>query len=619
MTDPYHWLRDRTNPAVRQHLESENARTSRVMQPTEALQQVLYAEMLGRIKQTDLSVPVRRGDFMYYTRTEEGRQYPWMCRRKGNMDAPEEVLLDLNALSEGHVFLGLGAYEVSDDGGWLAFSLDTTGYRNYTLHVKNLATGRMLDETIERIGTVAWAADNRTLFYTTEEDVSKRSYRLWRHIVGAGTSELLYDEGDERFDVTVGRSADKTLILLASAAKTSTEFRYLHAGDPRGRFALVLPREPKHEYDVEHYEGRFYIRTNRDAQNFRIVTAPVADPSEAQWAPFIDHNPAIKIEGLTCFARHLVVSEKQGGLDHLRIIDMASGDSHRLETDEDDRTVALGNNPEFDTSVVRYTGESMVSPPSVYAYDMTTRARTLLKQQPVLGGYDPSKYEGRRIWIDARDGVKVPISLVYRKGTAMDGTAPLLMYGYGAYGISLGPTFNSNRLSLLDRGSIYAIAYVRGGGELGEDWREQGRMMRKMNTFTDFIDCAEHLVRARYTSTDRLIIHGGSAGGLLVGAVANMRPDLFKAIVAQVPFLDVVNTMLDASLPLTTGEYLEWGNPQEPAVREYMLRYSPYDNVRAQAYPAMLVHVSLNDSQVPYWEGAKFVARLRDVKTDENP
>jgi len=619
MTDPYFWLREKTNPEVTRHLEAENAHTERVMAPFTRLQAALYQEMLGRIKQTDLGVPTRRGEYLYYSRTEEGRQYPYMCRRKGIMDAPEEILLDLNALAAGHQFLGLGSYQVSDDGQWLAYSVDTTGYREYTLQVRDLVTGRTLEERVERTGAVVWAADNATLFYTTEDAVSKRSDTLWRHVVGTDRHDRLFEETDERFDLSAGRSHDKQLIFVASGAKTSTEFRYLPAGQPAGEFAIILPRRPDHEYDVEHYHGRFYIRTNRHAKNFRVVTAPVGDPSEANWTPFIDHDPAVKIDGLTFFAAHLVVSEKEGGLEHLRVIDMASGASHRLETGEADRTLALGANPEFDTAVLRFTCESMVTPPSVYDYDMTTRACTLLKQQPVLGGYESSRYEGVRVWATARDGTRVPMSLVYKKGVSRDGTAPMLLYGYGSYGISLSPTFSSNRLSLLDRGAVYACAYVRGGGELGEEWREQGRMMQKMNTFTDFIDCAAWLIDGRYTSADRLVIQGGSAGGLLVGAVANMRPDLFKAVVAQVPFLDVINSMLDASLPLTTGEYLEWGNPNEPAAREYLLRYSPYENVGRQAYPAMLVHVSLHDSQVPYWEGAKFVARLREMKTDDHP
>jgi oligopeptidase B len=485
--------------------------------------------------------------------------------------------------------------------------------------VKDLETGRTLAERIERTGSVVWAADNRTLFYTSEDPVSKRDDKLWRHTVGTETSALVFEEADERYDLTVGRSDDKQLIFLASVAKTSTEFRYLNATHPAGQFTVILPREPNHEYDIEHHSGRFFIRTNRGARNFRVVTAPVQNPSEEQWIPFIAPDPAIKIEGLTCFVHHIVVLERENGLDYLRVIELATGAQHRVETEEEDRTLTMGINAEFETDILRFTTESMVAPSSVFEYDMRSRARTLLKRHPVLGGYDPARYEGKRIWIDARDGVRVPVSLVYRKDTPRNGSAPLLLYGYGAYGISLGPSFSSNRLSLLDRGAVYAVAYVRGGGELGEEWREQGRMMRKMTSFTDFVDCADALVRLKYTSPDRLIIQGGSAGGLLVGAAANMRPDLFKAVVAQVPFLDVVNTMLDPSLPLTTGEYLEWGNPADPAVREYMLRYSPYENIRAQAYPAILVHVSLNDSQVPFWEGAKFVARLRDLKTDQNP
>jgi oligopeptidase B len=618
LKDNYFWLRQKTNPDVITYLEAENAYTEHAMQGTKRLQDTLYQEMLGRIKQTDLGVPARIGQYLYYSRTEEGKQYQYMCRRKGGMTAPEELLLDLNALAAGS-FLGLGAYEVSDDGKWLAYSTDITGYRQYALHVKDLETGRTLAENIERVGSVVWAADNKTLFYTTEDAVSKRSDRFWRHAVGGERSELLYEEKDELFDVGAGRSHDKKIVFLASEAKTSTEYQYLPAGEPNGRLTPVLRRRPGHEYDVEHYQGRFYIRTNLKAKNFRVVSAPTSDPSEKNWKPFIDHNPAVKVAGVTFFANRAVVSEKEGGLDHLRVIDMTTRASHRITTPEADYSLGAGANPEFDTDTLRFTYQSMVTPSSVYDYDMKARTRTLLKQQPVLGGYDPKQYEGRRVWSVSRDGTKVPVSLVFKKGVRFDGTAPMLLYGYGSYGISLSPTFSSNRLSLLDRGVIYAVAYVRGGGELGEDWREQGRMMQKMNTFTDFIDCAEFLVTHKYTAADRLVIQGGSAGGLLMGAVVNMRPDLFKAVVAQVPFVDVINTMLDASLPLTTSEYIEWGNPAEKDAFDYMMQYSPYDNVRAQPYPAMLVHVSLNDSQVPYWEGAKFVAKLRATKTDKNP
>jgi oligopeptidase B len=619
LEDDYFWLRDRANPEVIAHLEAENAHTEAVMAHTKGLQETLYAELLGRIKQTDLSVPVRIGEHVYYSRTEEGKQYPWMCRRRGSMEAPEEVLLDLNALAEGHPFLGIGAYTVSNDGNWLAYSTDTTGYRQYTLHVKDLRDGTILPERIERAGNVVWAGDDRTLFYTTEDEVSKRSDRFWRHVIGTGRTDLLFEETDELFDLVAGRSLDRKVIFVTSYAKTIREVRYLPADDPAGELKVVLPREEGHEYGVDHYEGRFYIRTNRAAKNFRVVSAPMDDPSEQNWTPFIEHDPAVNVESVTFFVDHAVVSEREGGLTHLRVIDMRAGASHRVSAAEADYAMGMGANPEFETGTLRFTYQSMITPASVYDYDMRTRARTLLKQQEVLGGYDPAQYEARRVWAEARDGAKVPISMVHRKGVALDGTAPLLLYAYGSYGVSLAPSFSSNRLSLLDRGAIYATAYVRGGGELGEDWREQGRMRQKWNTFHDFLDCAEYLAQQEYTSPDRLVIQGGSAGGLLIGVVVNERPGLFKAAVAQVPFVDIMNTMLDASLPLTTSEWIEWGNPNEKADFEYMLSYSPYDNVKAQAYPVMLIQASLHDSQVPYWEAAKWAAKLRELKTDDHP
>lgn len=619
LKDDYFWLREKSNPEVISYLEAENAYTDDVMKPIKGLQDRLYSEMLGRIKQTDLSVPSRIGSYYYYSRTEEGKQYPYRCRRKGSMAGAEEILLDLNKLAEGHSYLGLGDFVVSDDGNWLAYTVDTTGYRQHTLHVKDLRSNQTSNEAIERVGSIVWATDNRTIFYTTEDGVSKRSDKFWRHVVGTSRNDLLYDEKDELFDVSAGRSLDKKMIFLGSYAKTSREIRYLAADNPTGALQVVLARQAGHEYDVDHYSGLFYITTNKGAKNFRVVTAPIAAPSEPNWKPFIDHQPWLKIDGLSFFAHHVVVSEREGGLTYLRLIDMNTRQSHRISTAEADYAMSMSGNAEFDTTTIRYTYESMVTPSSVYEYDMNTRARTLLKQQDVLGGYDPAAYESRRIWAVARDGTKVPVSVVSKKGVALDGKAPLLLYAYGSYGASMAPTFSSARLSLLDRGVIYALAYVRGGGELGEEWREQGRMMQKLNTFYDFIDCADYLVRNKYTSSDRLVIQGGSAGGLLVGAVVNMRPDLFKAVVAQVPFVDVMNTMLDASLPLTTSEWIEWGNPNNRAEFDYMLRYSPYDNIEARKYPAMLVEVSLNDSQVPYWEGTKFVARLRAQKTDANP
>ena len=619
LKDDYFWLREKSSPEVVKYLEAENAYTEATMKGTKAFQESLYAEMLGRIKQTDLSVPTRIGDYFYYSRTEEGKQYQYMCRRKGSMEGAEEILLDLNKLAEGLKFLSLGGYVVSDDGNMLAYSTDTTGYRQYTLHVKDLRTGQTLAENIERVGSIVWATDNKTIFYTTEDPVSKRRDKFWRHTVGATGSDLLYDEKDELFDIGAARSLDKKVIFLGSYAKTSTEFRFLPATTPNAALTVVLPRQPEHEYDVDHYNGLFYITTNKDAKNFRVVTAPMTDPSPKNWKPFIDHNPAIKINGVNFFASHIVVSEREGGLTQLRIIDPKTMQSHRITTEEPDFALSLAGNPEFNTTTLRFNYQSMITPSSVYDYDMTTRQRKLLKRQEVLGGYDPSKYEAKRVWAVARDGVKVPMSIVHRKGVALDGKAPLLLYGYGSYGASGAPTFSSSRLSLLDRGVIYVNSYIRGGGELGEEWREAGRMMKKINTFNDFVDCADFLVKNKYTSSDRLVIQGGSAGGLLVGAATNMRPDLFKAVVAQVPFVDVINTMLDASLPLTTSEYLEWGNPNEKPAFDYMMKYSPYDNIKAANYPAMLVQISLNDSQVPYWEGAKLVAKLRAMKTDKNP
>jgi oligopeptidase B len=619
LQDDYFWLREKGTPEVVAYLDAENAHTEAVLAPYKPLQETLYAEMLGRIKQTDLSVPAKNGDYWYYSRTEEGKQYPIMCRRRGTMDGAEEVLLELNALAEGHSFLGVGAYTVSNDANWLAYSLDTTGYRNYTLHVKDLRSGDVLPRAIERVGTVVWANDNRTLFYTTEDDVTKRANKFWRHAVGTDSEDLVYEEGDELYDLATGRSLDRRMLFLGAYAKTSREIRYLDADTPTGELTVILPREADHEYDVDHYRGEFYITTNKGAKNFKVVRAPIADPSEKNWTTFIPHDPAVKIEGLSFFVRHIIVSERERGLNYLRVIQPDTRETHRIGADEDDYAMGMGANLEFETASIRYTYQSMVTPPSVYEYQLDTRARALLKQQEVLGGYDSARYQSRRVWVTARDGAQVPLSLVHTRGLPLDGTAPLLLYAYGSYGISLGPTFSSARLSLLDRGVIYAIAYIRGGGELGEEWREQGRMMRKMNTFHDFVDCAAYLVASRYTSADRLVIQGGSAGGLLVAAAANMRPGLFKAVVAQVPFVDVLNTMLDATLPLTTSEYIEWGNPNEKEAFDYMLQYSPYDNIKAQDYPAMLLMASLNDSQVPYWEAAKFVSKLRRLKTDANP
>jgi oligopeptidase B len=619
MVDNYFWLREKTNPTVITHLEAENAYTTAVMKPTEALQEKLYHEILSHIKQTDTNVPYRWGDYFYYTRTVEGQQYPIFCRKHGKLDAPEQILLDVNEMAKGQKFMSVGSFAPSDDGDLLAFSTDNTGYRQYTLQVKNLKTGELLAEKIERVDNVAWATDNKTIFYVTEDPVTKRSDKLFRHVLGTDKYELVYEEKDELFDIGVDRSRDKAVIMFGAFSKTSTEFRYIPSNDPSATWKTILPRQADHEYDVDHRGDLFYIRTNKGAKNFRVVTAPVSDPSEKNWKDFVAHRPAVKIEGIDMFADHAVLSEWENGLQQLEVVDFKTNQRHNIKFPEPVYSAGLTSNREFNTKVLRYNYQSLTTPSSVFDYDLNARTSTLMKQTEVPGGFDKANYKSERVFATASDGTKIPMSVVYRKTVKLDGSAPMLLYGYGSYGASISPGFSASRLALLDRGVVFVIAHIRGGGELGEPWREAGRMMKKMNTFTDFIACAESLISKKYTSKDRLVIQGGSAGGLLVGAVTNMRPDLFKAVVAQVPFVDVLNTMLDASLPLTTSEYIEWGNPNEKAAYDYMKKYSPYDNIHKANYPAILVKVSLNDSQVPYWEGSKFVSKLRDYKTDHNP
>jgi oligopeptidase B len=619
LVDDFFWLREKTNPEVMAHLKAEDEYTTSVMKPTAALQEKLYNEMLSHIKQTDTNVPYRWGNYFYYTRTEEGKQYPIFCRKKGGLEAQEEVVLDENELAKGQKFMSIGTFVPSDDGNLLAYSTDNTGYRQYTLQVKDLRTGQLFPERIERVNGIAWANDNKTFFYVTEDAVTKRSDKFFRHVLGADKSDLIYEEKDELFDIGVGRSLDKAVIFVGAESKTSTEFRYIRANDPNGTLKVIIPRQPEHEYDVDFRNDLFYIRTNKGAKNFRVVTAPVNDPSEKNWKEFVAHRPEVKVEAVSLFADHAVLSEWENGLQQLEVLNFKTNKRNRIKFPEPVYSVGLTSNREFNTSVVRFGYNSLVTPYSVFDYDMNTGKMTLLKETEVPGGFARANYKSERVFATAADGTKIPISIVYRNGVKLDGSAPLLLYGYGSYGISIPPTFSSSRLSLLDRGVIFAIGHIRGGGELGEEWRQAGRMMKKMNTFTDFIACAETLIKNKYTSKDRLVIQGGSAGGLLMGAVSNMRPDLFKAVVSQVPFVDVLNTMLDASLPLTTSEYIEWGNPNEKPAFDYMKTYSPYDNVAKQNYPAMLVKVSVNDSQVPYWEGAKLVAKLRAMKTDNNP
>jgi oligopeptidase B len=617
--DDYFWMRDKQNPDVARYLEAENAYTDAVMKPTEGLQEALYKEMLARIKETDVNVPYRKGGYFYYSRTEQGKQYPIYCRKRGSLDAPEEVTLDLNRLAEGQKFMALGAYQVSDDGTRLAYSTDTTGFRQYTLFVKELGTQALLPVRVERVGTVAWAADGQTLFYTVEDEQTKRQYRLYRHHLGTEAHDLAYEEKDEAFNIGVGRTRSQKYLILGMGSLTTSEARYLPADEPAGEWKEVAPRLPEQEYDVDHHGDRFYIRTNDAGRNFRLVSAPVASPGREHWKEVVPHRPDVMLEGTDFFKDHYVLFEREGGLTHLRVTDLRSGASHRVEFPEPVYSAFAGTNPEFDTTVFRLNYQSLITPSSVFDYEMDKRTRTLMKQTEVLGGYDPTLYQSERLWATAKDGVKVPISIVYKKAFKKDVGGPLYLYGYGSYGFPMPITFSSNRLSLLDRGVAVAIAHVRGGGELGKPWHDDGRMMKKKNTFTDFIACAEHLVAERWTSPSRLVIEGGSAGGLLMGAVTNMRPDLWKAVISKVPFVDVVNTMLDESLPLTVGEFEEWGNPKKKEEYEYIKTYCPYTNLGRKAYPAILVKTSFNDSQVMYWEPAKYVARLRTLKTDSNP
>jgi oligopeptidase B len=622
--DDYFWLREKDSPDVTAYLESENAYADAVVKATEAFQDTLYREMLARIKEDDTSVPYPYGGWLYYSRTETGKQYAIHCRRRG-LDAPEEVTLDLNALAEGHEFLSLGAYTVSDDGHWLAYTLDYTGFRDYALYVKDLVGGAVAPERIEKVSSVAWAADSATLFYVVEDD-AKRPYRLHRHRLGTPVADdpLVYEETDALFRLGVWRSRSRSLLFAGSGSFTATEVRWLPADALDEGWRVLLAREKDHEYSVEHGAGPgrgvFYIRTNGGGRrNFRLVVAPVDDPDPERWQELIAHRDDVMLEDIDVFARHYVVHERADGLVRLRITDLGSGDAHDVEFPEPAYEVSSETNAEFDTTDYRLRYQSFVTPASVYDYDVPGRRLVLRKRTPVLGDFDPARYRSERIHATAPDGTRVPISLVYRAGTVRDGSSPLLLAGYGAYGIPYPVTFSSSRLSLLDRGVTVGIAHVRGGGELGKRWHDEGRMRNKRNTFTDFIAAADALVAQRYTAAARLVIEGGSAGGLLIGAVLNLRPDLGHAALLRVPFVDVINTMFDESLPLTVGEFEEWGNPKIREHYEYMKTYCPYSSLARRPYPRILVRTSLNDSQVMYWEPAKWVARLRALNGGHPP
>jgi oligopeptidase B len=615
--DDYFWLREKKNPDVTAYLEAENAYTDAMMEPLEEFQEQLYKEMLSHIKETDEDVPYRKGEYYYYSRTEEGKQYLIYCRRKGSLEAKEEIVLDLNELARDKPFLALGIYDVSRDGKVLAYSLDYSGFREYTLHFKDLESGTVYADRIEKVSSVAWANDSATVFYVTENK-AKRANRLYRHVLGGKRDPLLFEEKDELYTLEVETTRSEGYVVITSVSAETSEVRVLNAGKPQSAFRLVQKRRFGHRYFVDHHDRLFYIRSNDKGRNYRLVTAPIATPGQAHWKQVIAQRREVMFEGFDLFAGFYVALERKDGLPRLKIMPYGEGEGDSIGFAEEVYDAYPGHNLEYHTTLYRFEYQSLVTPKSIYDYDTASRERKLLKQLPVLGGYDPAEYESKRLYATAADGARIPVSIVYKKALRQAGPQPALLYGYGAYGIPMDVGFSSSRLALLDRGVIYAIAHIRGGGEMGKAWHDNGKMMKKNNTFTDFIAAAEHLAGERYTEPGRLAIQGGSAGGLLMGAVVNLRPDLMQVVVLQVPFVDVLNSMLDASLPLTVGEYLEWGNPNEKSAYRYMRSYSPYDNLERKAYPAMLIVTSLNDSQVMYWEPAKYVARLRALKTDDN-
>jgi len=619
--DDYYWLNQRDNSEVIDYLKAENEYTEATMAHTKSLQETLFQEFKERIKQTDVSVPYKKDGYFYYSRTEEGKEYPIYCRKKGILEAPEQVMLNVNKMAEGHDFLSVGQRAISQNEDILAYSVDTVGRRIYSIHFKDLVSGRQLLDKIEKVtGNMAWANDNRTLFYTRQDPTTLRWNRVYKHILGTDTSkdELVYEEIDETFSCSVFKTKSKRYIMIASYQTLSSEYRYLDANNPNGSFQVFLPRRRDHEYSVDHYEDHFYIRTNDGAKNFKLARTPIDRTGQEYWEDIICHRNDVFFEGMEIFQEYLVVLERKDGLKQIRIKAWSGEDEHYLDFGEPTYTVGPTDNHDFGTRLLRYRYTSLVTPSSVYDYDMSTRKKKLLKREEVLGGFSSDNYESERIYAEAKDGTKVATSLVFRKGTQKDGTNPLLLYGYGSYGFSMNPRFDAYRISLLDRGFIFAMAHIRGGQEMGRHWYEDGKLLKKKNTFTDFIACGEHLVEQKYTSREKLFVMGGSAGGLLIGSVLNMQPDLFKGAVAAVPFVDVVTTMLDDTIPLTTSEYDEWGNPNVKDYYDYMLSYSPYDNVERKDYPNILALTSLHDSQVQYWEPAKWVAKLRALKTDTN-
>lgn len=617
--DDYHWMNDREDPEVIAYLEAENRYTAAVMEPLDGLRDRLRAEMKARIRPDHESVPYRHGDFLYYYRYEKGREYPIYCRRRASGDAVEQVLLDVNVGASGHSYYAVRGFTVSPDHSKAVYAVDTQGRRFFTLTFLDLGTGRPFGEAVPDVtSNVEWANDSRTLFYTKQDPDTLRWNRVYRHLPGSGRHELVYEETNDANDVSVAKSLSGRFIYLTSEETVSTEVRYLPADAPQEEPKLFLPRQGEHEYYVTDGGDRFFVLSNDGATNFMIFEVPLDDTSRERWNVLVDHREETLLEGLDVFRRHLVLSTVEDGLTRLEVIERATGGCYAVAFEEQVYSVYTDDNYQYDTTVLRYYYESMTTPESVYDFDLESRERVLVHEEPIPGGFDRHDYRAERLMVPARDGARIPVSLVYRKGFERHGRSPLLQYGYGSYGATVDPGFDSDLFSLLDRGFVFAIAHIRGSSLLGRDWYYDGRQLSKMNTFNDFIDVSRYLVAEKYTSPERLYAQGGSAGGLLVGAVINMAPELYRGVVAAVPFVDVVTTMLDPDIPLTTGEWDEWGNPADPETYHYMLSYSPYDNVRPQAYPHMLVTSGLHDSQVQYWEPTKWVAKLRANRTDDN-
>jgi oligopeptidase B len=630
--DNYYWMKlsdvqknaeqkDEVTTKVINYLNSENDYLAAKMKHTEALQEKLYTEIVGRIKQTDESVPYKKNGYWYYTRYQEGQEYPIHCRKKGTLEATEEILLNVNEMAKGHSYYSIAGLSVSEDNNLLAYGEDSVSRRRYTVYVKDLTTGKLVGEPIlNTTGGVTWANDNKTLFYSRKDSVTLLPRWIMKHKFGTSPSKdvSVYEEKDDTFYTSIYKTKSKKFLVIVSGSTLTSDYQILNANTPDGKWTNFSPRERGHEYSIDHYQDKFYIVTNWDALNFRLMETPDTKTAKANWKEKIAHRDDTLLEGIDIFKDYLVVSERSKASTQLRIMNQKSKDEHYMEFAEPAYTIYSSTNLDFDTDLLRYGYTSMTTPNSTYDYNMKTKERKLLKQQEVVGGYNPEDYQTERLWATAKDGTKIPMSIVYKKGIKKDGTNPTMLYGYGSYGASMDPTFSSTRLSLLNRGFVYAIAHIRGGQEMGRKWYEDGKMFKKKNTFTDFIDCAEFLIEEKYTTPEHLFASGGSAGGLLMGAVVNMRPELFKGVIAAVPFVDVVTTMLDESIPLTTGEFDEWGNPKNPESYMYMLEYSPYDQVKPQNYPNMLVTTGLHDSQVQYWEPAKWVAKLREMKTDNN-